>query len=255
MIGQRDSVPDVASVGDAYQSRAPLVIDIKEMSVARGDVMTLCNITFSVEKGMVVGLVGPNGSGKTTLLSVLAGLIVPCSGIGTVLGASIANVRSWPRVGLLQEHPPFIEKYTGLKNLELLSEVGRKMERPGQDLAALMCRLGLNPTNRTPVGRYSAGMRKRLGIAQAIMDDPDLILLDEPTNGLDPEGVVMLRGIVRECAEKGETVIFSSHMLGEVAELCDDVYLVHGGSLTRLAAGNGGAALEREYLSMVGAEV
>ena len=98
-------------------------------------------------------------------------------------------------------------------------------------------------------------MRKRLGIAQAIMDDPDLVLLDEPTNGLDPEGVVMLRGIVRACAEKGETVIFSSHMLGEVAELCDDVYLVHGGGLTRLAAGNGGAALEREYLSRVGAKV
>ena len=232
---------------------AEKAIDVVDLSIRLGGTTVIDSGGLQVGRGEVVGLVGPNGSGKTTLLRFLAGLIIPSSGAGNVFGADIQNMRDWPRVGLLLEAPPFIDRMSGIENLGILGDLSGR--RSDFDYEQAMLAVGLAPGNRTPVGRYSAGMRKRLGIAQAIMDDLDLVLLDEPTNGLDPEGVVMLRGIVRACAKKGETVVFSSHMLGEVAELCDDVYLVHGGGLTRLASGNGGAALEREYLSRVGAKV
>lgn len=232
---------------------ADKAIEIKSLSIRLGKTTVIDSGGLQVGRGEVVGIIGPNGSGKTTLLRFLAGLLIPSSGAGSVLGADIQNMRNWPRVGLLLETPPFIDRMSGVENLGILGDLGCRKSDLVYEHAMLA--VGLDPSNRIPVGRYSAGMRKRLGIAQAIMDEPDLVLLDEPTNGLDPEGVVMLRGIVRECAEKGETVVFSSHMLGEVAELCDDVYLVYGSRLTRLAAGNGGAALEREYLSRVGAKV
>lgn len=200
--------------------------------LARGRRPALLDLSLSVQPGEIFGYLGPNGSGKTTTLRVLLGLSFPDSGSARILGYDLADARWRSRVGFLPEHPYF---YDYLSAAEYLDFVGRLF---GQDLALrrerasrLLERVGLAAVADVSVRRYSKGMSQRLGIAQALMNDPELVFLDEPMSGLDPFGRRLVRDLILELKEKGRTVFFSTHILSDAESLCDRVALLRSGRL------------------------
>lgn len=211
----------------------------------------LRDITFDVYPGELVGLVGTNGSGKSTLLKILAGSLYATHGAGTVTGTSIDSDAS-PFVGLMLENPPFIENMTGWRNLVELAAFRRRATPT--HIRETLHRVGLDPANRRLVQFYSQGMRQRLALAQAIMEDPPLLLLDEPLNGLDPVGILDIRYLLLDVAKSGTAVFFSSHVLAEVAELCDRILVLHNGVLRELqpAEFESAKTLEATYREIVG---
>lgn len=211
----------------------------------------LDGISLDIAEGTVVGLMGPNGSGKSTLIKTLCGLYRPSRGTGTVCGAPLGGTTA-PECGIMFETPPFMEDKSGRVNLSLLAGYGARQAADAADIDARMERVGLDPANKTPVKSYSQGMRKRLGLAQALLGTPKLLLLDEPMNGLDPEGVVMIRHAMREFADNGGIVLVSSHLLHELELSCDRVFLLMGGKLKEVPFTHGAdGELERFYLERV----
>lgn len=195
------------------------VLTVSKVTKRFGATTVLDGLDLTVDAGEIVGLVGRNGSGKSTLLSIIAGLATATSGC-------VATSRS---IALLPERLSFVENLTGLANLRLL---GRLNAHPTEDdLHDLLTSVGLDPTLRTPVAKYSLGMRQRLGIAQALMEHAGLLILDEPTNGLDPEGIRWLRGLVQAQADQGAGVLVSSHLLTELERSCDIVAVLDKGRL------------------------
>lgn len=211
------------------------VVAMRGVRIDRGRRSVLVGIDLDINPGEVVGLVGPNGSGKTTLMKAMAGLISPASG----------EMRRTGRCGIQLEFPPFVEDATGRSNLLLLARLdGTCADR----VDGAIREVGLDPGLATRVRGYSQGMRKRLGIAQAVMGDVSAVLLDEPMNGLDPAGMVALRDIVSEQAQAGRAVVISSHLLGELEGMCDSVYLVAKGGVAPLSWIREPGGLERAYL-------
>jgi len=174
-------------------------------------------ISFDVRVGEVFGFLGPNGAGKTTTIAMLLGLVRPSSGSAEVLGFNIQSdlTSSLRRVGAIVETPAFYPYMTGFDNLRIFARIiGSNAER---QIPAILDRVGLNERQDDKVGTYSLGMRQRLGLASALLGDPQLLILDEPTNGLDPAGMQEMRGFLRQLAEQeGKTVFLSSHLLHEV---------------------------------------
>ncbi|WP_459194932.1 ABC transporter ATP-binding protein [Halosimplex sp. J119] len=209
-------------------------IEIEHVSKRFGDVTAVEDLSLSVEQGEVFGFLGPNGAGKSTTINVLLGFLTPTAGSVRVLGSDVtANPRDVRRrVGLLPEG------FDGVPNLTAREHVEIAVETKGtdDDPDALLDRVGLDPDDaRRPADDYSTGMHQRMGLAVALVGDPDLIVLDEPSAGLDPNGVQLVRDIVREETERGATVFFSSHILDEVERVADRVGILHDG---RLAAVN-----------------
>src|SRR4051812_40004816 len=199
------------------------------------------NVSFSVPAGSVTGLVGPNGAGKTTIMGMLLGLVRPTSGEASVLGAPIADRAAYlPRVGSLIESPAFHPAVSAVDNLRALAILGG---HPHDHVHALIDLVGLRGRGADRYGNYSLGMKQRLGIAASLIGNPDLIILDEPTNGLDPVGMQDVRRLVRDIGDHGKTVIVSSHLLAELEAVCDWLIvvdeggLVHCGPVAELAAG------------------
>ena len=177
--------------------------------------------------GVVAGFVGPNGAGKTTTMAMLLGLVRPTAGSGTVLGAPISEPAAYlPRVGAMVESPAFYPALTGRQNLRMFATVGR---HPTARIAALLDVVGLADRADDRYRTYSLGMKQRLGIAAALLGDPALLILDEPANGLDPQGVPEMRGLVGSLAHSGRTVLVSSHDLSELEQLCDWLVMIEGG--------------------------
>ncbi len=224
-------------------------IRLRNVGVRLGGRAILRKVYLDADPGDVIGLMGPNGSGKSTLLKMLAGLVVPSSGEGSVCGRPLGGGAAG-RVGLMLEIPPFIDHRTGEENLALLEKVGGPSPIPS---AELMRMVGLDPKDRTAVGAYSQGMRKRLGFAQALQTDPQVYLLDEPMNGLDPLGMIMMREKIAELSAAGRIVVVSSHLLDELERICTKVYLVNGGC-ARQVEGRflREGLLEEVYVSEVG---
>lgn len=184
-------------------------------------------VTFAVPEGSVCGLVGPNGAGKTTVMAMLLGLVRPSAGDGEVLGQNLRHPHAYlSRVGALIEAPAFHTGLTGAENLRLLARLGRK---PATEIPALIDLVGLAGRADKRYGEFSLGMKQRLGIAAALLGDPDLVVLDEPTNGVDPQGMRDIRRIVREIACQGRTVLVSSHLLGELEAVCDHLVVLDRG--------------------------
>jgi ABC-2 type transport system ATP-binding protein len=185
------------------------------------------NLDVELPSGVVAGFVGPNGAGKTTTMAMLLGLVRPTAGTGTVLGASIDEPASYlPRVGALIESPAFYPALSGAENLRMFATVG------GQSTAsipALLDTVGLSGRGSDRYRSYSLGMKQRLGIAAALLGDPDLLILDEPANGLDPQGVREMRSLVADLAGTGRTVLVSSHDLSELEQVCDWLVLIDTG--------------------------
>jgi len=194
-----------------------------------GDLVALDNLTFDVPAGGVTGFVGPNGSGKSTTIRILLGLIAPSSGTGTVLGESIEHPERFAnRVGALIESPAFVGSLTGRDNLRSLAALRGVHDKRIDEVLEVV---GLTGRENDKASTYSLGMKQRLGIAAALLPDPELLVLDEPTNGLDPAGIVEVRELLRSLATNGRTVVVSSHLLGEIQAMVDNLVVIRFGEL------------------------
>ena len=191
----------------------------------------LKDISRSFERGRIHGIVGNNGSGKTVLMKCICGFLIPDGGSITVNGERVGVDVDFPRdMGLIIETPGFLPHVTGMKNLEILASLNKKIGL--REIAASMRAAGLDPSMNKPVGKYSLGMRQRLGIAQAIMENPSLLILDEPLNGLDKHGVTEMRQLIKGLKEQGKTILLASHNQGDIDELCDTVCEMDAGVMT-----------------------
>ena len=191
----------------------------------------LKDISRSFERGRIHGIVGNNGSGKTVLMKCICGFLIPDGGSITVNGERVGVDVDFPRdMGLIIETPGFLPNVTGMKNLEILDSLNKKIGL--REIAASMRAAGLDPSMNKPVGKYSLGMRQRLGIAQAIMENPSLLILDEPLNGLDKHGVTEMRQLIKGLKEQGKTILLASHNQGDIDELCDTVCEMDAGVMT-----------------------
>jgi ABC-2 type transport system ATP-binding protein len=185
-------------------------------------------VSLTVRRGEVYGFLGPNGAGKTTTLRILLGLIRPTRGSATVLGGDPGDPSVLRRVGALVEDPGFYPYLSGRDNLRVLARYRRLGDPP---VARALDQVGLAGRGGDPFKSYSLGMKQRLGVAAALLGEPELLILDEPTNGLDPGGMADMRALVRQLAARGQTVLLSSHLLGEVQQICDRVGVIAGGRL------------------------
>ena len=209
------------------------IISVKNLSKDFGQERVLKNVSRDFEKGKIHGIVGNNGSGKTVLMKCICGFLIPDGGSITVNGERVGVDVDFPRdMGLIIETPGFLPNVTGMKNLEILASLNKKIGL--EEIAAAIRRVGLDPLMKKPVGKYSLGMRQRLGIAQAIMEDPALLILDEPLNGLDKHGVAEMRKLIKGLKEQGKTILLASHNQGDIDELCDTVCEMDAGVMTMI---------------------
>ena len=208
-----------------------IVIRVEGVYKRFGTDTVLKDVSRSFERGRIHGIVGNNGSGKTVLMKCICGFLIPDGGSITVNGERVGVDVDFPRdMGLIIETPGFLLNVTGLKNLEILASLNKKIGLEG--IAAAIRRVGLDPLMKKPVGKYSLGMRQRLGIAQAIMENPSLLILDEPLNGLDKHGVMEMRQLIKGLKEQGKTILLASHNQGDIDELCDTVCEMDAGVMT-----------------------
>jgi len=188
------------------------------------------NVDFDVRRGEVFGMLGPNGSGKTTTVKLLLGLLYPTKGHIEVFGHSPRHVQTKSRIGYLPEES-YLYRY--LDSRETLDFFGNLFQLPGGErrnrTEQLLEMVGLSQTSTRAVGEFSKGMQRRIGLAQALINDPDLVLLDEPTSGLDPIGCREMKDLILALAQRGKTVILSSHLLADVEDVCDRVVILYGG--------------------------
>ncbi|MEI8412882.1 MULTISPECIES: ABC transporter ATP-binding protein [unclassified Kribbella] len=196
-----------------------------------GAVRAVDDLSFTVAPGTITGFLGPNGAGKTTTLRCLLGLVTPTAGTATIGGLKYVDLpQPSGTVGAVLEASSFHPARTARNHLRVLCAAnGYPMQRADQVLELV----GLTPAARRKVSEYSAGMRQRLGLAAALLGDPQVLLLDEPANGLDPEGIAWLRRFLRRLATEGRTILVSSHVLSEVEQTVDDVVIIDKGSLVR----------------------
>lgn len=190
----------------------------------------LNNINLSLEEGGIYGFYGENGSGKSMLFRAISGIIKPTSGLVTVFSKTIGQDISFPEdMGLIIETVGFWSFYNGFENLKTLASIKNKID--ATHINNTILRVGLNPKNKISYGKYSLGMKQRLGIAQAIMEKPKLIILDEPTNALDYDGIELIRNIIIEEKERGATILVASHNKDDLSLLCDRFFRMKDGTL------------------------
>jgi len=206
-----------------------MAISVRDLSKKYGERMAVSHINFDVPLGTVCGFVGPNGSGKTTTMRMLLGLISHTGGSGEVLDASIDQPEKYlDRVGAMIEGPAFYPALTGAENLKVLATLGGF---PIERVQTLLDQVGLGDRAKSKYKTYSLGMKQRLGIAAALLPNPKLLMLDEPTNGLDPEGIQEVRALLRSLADNGTTVFVSSHLLSELEIISDYLVMLRKGEV------------------------
>lgn len=216
------------------QAGKPPAIRVRKLAKRFGRVRAVDDMDFSVPAGSVCGFLGPNGAGKTTTLRMLLGLAWPDDGEMELLGKPMpaSRAETLARTGALVEKPSFIENFTGFENLWWFGSLAAPLskERVNETLELV----GLSDAAHKPFGIYSTGMKQRLGVAGAILHHPVLLMLDEPTNGMDPQGRAQMRDILRDIhSHEGTTIFLSSHLLDEVQRLCDYVVIVDHGKMIR----------------------
>jgi ABC-2 type transport system ATP-binding protein len=210
-------------------SRAGSAIDTSDLTKVYGKHLTAVDrLNLSVRRGEVYGFLGPNGAGKTTTLRMLLGLVRATSGTARVLGEAPGDPESLARVGAMVEEPAFYPYLSGRDNLRVIA---RYVGRPEDGIDAALGAVGLLQRGGDRFKAYSQGMRQRLGVAAALLKDPELLILDEPTNGLDPAGMADMRTLIRTLGSGDRTVLLSSHLLGEVQQVCDRVGVISNGAL------------------------
>lgn len=210
-------------------------VELKNVSKRLNDVTVLEDISLTLESGTIYGLKGKNGCGKTMLMRMMAGLIYPTSGTvsidGEILHKDIATPRS---IGILIENPAFLPGYTGQRNLELLAGLTGKADRT--QIAKTMSRVGLDPNDKRTYRKYSLGMKQRLGIACALMECPDLILLDEPINAIDEKGVPKIWEALQEEKQRGALIVLACHDTEELTSLADQIIAIEEGKICGISS-------------------
>lgn len=202
-------------------------LSVKGLTKRYGHRAAVDRLDIELPLGVVAGFVGPNGSGKTTTMAMLLGLVRPTEGTGTVLGSSIDKPAAYlPRVGAMIESPAFYPSLSGAENLRMFATVGG---HDTESIPSLLDEVGLDGRGDDRYRNYSLGMKQRLGIAAALLGDPELLILDEPSNGLDPQGVREMRTLIGGLAGTGRTVLVSSHDLSELEQVCDWLVLIDTG--------------------------
>ena len=216
-------------------STAPPVLRTIALSKSYGTRLAVDKLDLEVDRGELFGFLGPNGAGKTTTIRMALGLIAPTGGSVEILGREVRSHRAkvLPRIGALVESPALYGYMSGRDNLRAVGDVlgGATEKRIDQVLEIV----SLKGRDRDRVKTYSMGMKQRLGLAIALLNDPDLLILDEPANGLDPAGIVEMRDLLRDLARSGKTVFISSHVLSEVQQICTRVAIINHGRLVRVA--------------------
>jgi ABC-2 type transport system ATP-binding protein len=209
------------------------VVEVRELTKRYGDhIIAVDHIDMTVRHGEVYGFLGPNGAGKTTTLRMLLGLIAPTSGDVGVLGQRPGTPAALARIGALIEGPAFYPYLSGRHNLRAVARYGGvPSARIDERVDAVLRTVDLADRANDKFATYSLGMKQRLGVAAALLKDPELIVLDEPTNGLDPAGMRDMRRLIRELGTEGRTVLLSSHLLGEVQQVCDRVAVIDNGRI------------------------
>ena len=213
--------------------KSNIAVSVQNVSKDFGQERVLKSVSRDFEKGKIHGIVGNNGSGKTVLMKCICGFLLPTEGKVIVNGKYVGRDVDFPHdLGIIIETPGFLPNMTGVKNLEILASLNKKIGLA--EIADTIRRVGLDPHMKKPVGKYSLGMRQRLGIAQAIMENPNLLILDEPLNGLDKHGVREMRDLIKGLKADGKTILLASHNQGDIDELCDTVCEMDAGVMTMI---------------------
>jgi ABC-type multidrug transport system ATPase subunit len=206
------------------------LVETTNLTKRYGEHLAVDGVNLTVRGGEVYGFLGPNGAGKTTTLRMLLGLIRPTAGVARVLGTTPGHPKALARIGMLIEAPAFYPYMTGADNLRAVARYARV---PDSRVPEVLDTVHLDKRADDRFGTYSLGMKQRLGVAAALLKDPELLILDEPTNGLDPAGMADMRNLIRELGHGDRTVVLSSHLLGEVQQVCDRVGIISHGRLLR----------------------
>ena len=207
----------------------------------------LSEITLHFTGRVIYGLVGPNGCGKTTLMRCVCGFTRPSSGTVTVLGKRIGKDCDFaPSTGIIIETPGFLPHENARRNLTMLAGISGKASRERVDEVLRL--VGLEPEEKKPVGKYSLGMRQRLASAQAILEDPQILILDEPFNGLDQDGITNIHALLQTLKEQGKCILLASHSATDIAQACDVVYAFHQGRLENAKACNSTTVMDRKIV-------
>jgi ABC-2 type transport system ATP-binding protein len=215
-------------------SRQQTRVEVRDLTKRFGSLTAVNNLSFSVEPGRITGFLGPNGAGKTTTLRMLLGLVRPTSGSATIGGQSYIHLRTPQRVvGAALEATNFHPGRSGRDHLRVMADTAGVDKKRVDEMLELV---GIPAAARQRAGGYSMGMRQRLALAGALLGDPQVLLLDEPANGLDPEGIRWLRMLLRHLSSQGKTILISSHMLSEVEQTVDEVVIIANGKLIRQGA-------------------
>lgn len=209
------------------------VIEVKNVVKRWGKNTVLKSVDLEVNKSEIVGIIGHNGSGKTVLMKCICGFITPDSGKITVSGKRLGKDIDIPKnIGLIIETPGFLPNFSGFGNLWQLAKIRGKISK--DDVRGAIKKVGLDPSEKKHVGKYSLGMKQRLGIAQAIMEDPDILILDEPLNGLDKTGVDDMRELLLRLRDDGKAMMIASHNSVDIDVLCDRVFQINKGILEQV---------------------
>jgi ABC-2 type transport system ATP-binding protein len=227
------------------------VISCKGLTKRFGSVVAVRELNLDVAAGQVYGFLGPNGAGKTTTIRMLLGLIAPTGGQIRLLGRPLPDPRPVAQTGSVIEEPTFYPWLNGRQNLQVLAPIGGRC--PAAEFGRVLGITGLSEVAGRKVRTYSQGMRQRLGLAAAMLGRPPLLIIDEPTNGLDPAGIREIRGLLRELAADGTTVFMSSHLLAEVEQVCDRVAVIVRGRIIAEGAPAGLGAIRRRIRVRVNA--
>lgn len=207
------------------------VIEVQNLSKSFGEEQVLKGVSRDFEIGKIHGIVGNNGSGKTVLMKCICGFLRPSGGRVLVNGKEVGRDMDFPDdLGIIIETPGFLPNLSGMKNLQILASLKKRAST--DVIRDVIRKVGLDPDSRKPVGKYSLGMRQRLGLAQALMEDPSILILDEPLNGLDKHGVVQIRELIKSLRTEGKTILLASHNQMDIDELCDTVCEMDGGVMT-----------------------
>ena len=204
------------------------VITIQNLNKKFGDNEVLASINLEFEAGQIYGIVGRNGSGKSVLLKCIAGLVLPTSGEIRVLGKRIGkDIDFAPRTGIAIEQPGLLLRKSAYENMKTLAALTKRPS--SEEINRLIQIVGLDPTEKKPVGKYSMGMKQRLSIAMALMDNPDILLLDEPMSNLDITSAAQMRALYQELAHRGKTILIATHVQEDVTELCNRICRIENG--------------------------
>ena len=209
------------------------IIEIDNISKEFSGDIVLHPVSISFEKGKIYGIIGRNGSGKTVLLKIISGFLRPTTGTVTINGISLGKKNEFPKnTGILIEKPGFLPYKNGFQNLKYLSQIQKLIN--DQEIYKVLEQTGLTSAAKKLVGKYSMGMKQRLGIAQAIMENPEILILDEPMNGLDDQGSSQMRKLFLQLRNEGKTILLASHMQEDIHELCDKVYRIDAGIIEEI---------------------